>query len=149
MVADDEIVEKAAADDRVQIIFRETPFYAEMGGQVADKGTIETEMGEVIAEIEDVKRAPNGQTMHIARILTEIHSNETYVLHVDEARRRNITKNPIQRRICLHQALKDVLGNHANQAGSLVNPNQLRFDFTHFGQVTAYHQKSWCGWKKS
>lgn len=55
------------------------------------KGTIETETGEVIAEIEDVKRAPNGQTMHIARVLTEIHSNETYVLHVD-GRRRNITK---------------------------------------------------------
>ena len=136
MVADDEIVEKAAADDRVQIIFRETPFYAEMGGQVADKGTIETETGEVIAEIEDVKRAPNGQTMHIARVLTEIHSNETYVLHVDEARRRNITKNHTATHL-LHQALKDVLGNHANQAGSLVNPNQLRFDFTHFGQVTA------------
>ena len=136
MVANDEIVEKAAADDRVQIIFRETPFYAEMGGQVADKGTIETEAGEVIAEIEDVKRAPNGQTMHIARVLTEIHSNETYILHVDEARRRSITKNHTATHL-LHQALKDVLGNHANQAGSLVNPNQLRFDFTHFGQVTA------------
>ncbi|MPM71378.1 Alanine--tRNA ligase [bioreactor metagenome] len=136
MVANDDIVEKAAADDRVQIIFRETPFYAEMGGQVADKGTIETETGEVIAEIEDVKRAPNGQTMHIARVLKEIHSNETYVLHVDESRRRNITKNHTATHL-LHQALKDVLGNHANQAGSLVNPNQLRFDFTHFGQVTA------------
>ena len=136
MVANDEIVEKAAADDRVQIIFRETPFYAEMGGQVADKGTIETEAGEVIAEIEDVKRAPNGQTMHIARVLTEIHSNETYIRHVDEARRRSITKNHTATHL-LHQALKDVLGNHANQAGSLVNPNQLRFDFTHFGQVTA------------
>ena len=85
---------KAAADDRVQIIFRETPFYAEMGGQVADKGTIETEAGEGdLQRIEDVKRAPNGQTMHIARVLTEIHSNEAYVLHVDEARRRSITKN--------------------------------------------------------
>jgi len=136
MVANDEIVEKAAADDRVQIIFRETPFYAEMGGQVADRGTIKTEAGEVIAEIEDVKRAPNGQTMHIARVLTEIHSNETYILHVDEARRRSITRNHTATHL-LHQALKDVLGNHANQAGSLVNPNQLRFDFTHFGQVTA------------
>jgi alanyl-tRNA synthetase len=136
MVAHDEIVEEAAAEEMVQLIFRETPFYAEMGGQVADKGTIETAEGEVVAQIEDVKRAPNGQTMHIARVLTEIHANEVYTLHVDEARRRNITKNHTATHI-LHQALKDVLGSHANQAGSLVNPSHLRFDFTHFGQVTA------------
>jgi len=136
MVTNDEIVEAASTDEMVQLIFRETPFYAEMGGQVADKGTIETSTGQIVAQIEDLKRAPNGQTMHIARVITEIHVNETYSLHVDENRRRNVTKNHTATHI-LHQALKDVLGSHANQAGSLVTPNHLRFDFTHFGQVTA------------
>lgn len=136
LVLGNELVENVEAGDTAQLIFIQTPFYAEMGGQVADTGRILDETGTVMAIVQDVKRAPNGQNLHIVTVEAPMAANETYQLQVDEARRRDITKNHTATHI-LHQALKDVLGSHANQAGSLVAPNHLRFDFTHFGQVTA------------
>lgn len=94
------------------------------------------EAGERVAIITSVKQAPNGQHLHIAQVEGNLNVGQTYQLQVDEARRRNIVKNHTATHL-LHQALKDVLGDHANQAGSLVSANHLRFDFTHFGQVTA------------
>ncbi|MDE1548401.1 alanine--tRNA ligase [Jeotgalibaca caeni] len=137
IIAADELKEQVdQADGTAQLIFVQTPFYAEMGGQVADTGTILDETGHVVGTVVDVKRAPNGQHLHFVEVEGILRANERYTLQVDEERRRNITKNHTATHL-LHQALKDVLGTHANQAGSLVTPNHLRFDFTHFEQATA------------
>lgn len=136
LILEDELQDTAEAGETVQVIFKETPFYAEMGGQVTDKGTLQDKTGKVVGEITEVKRAPNGQHLHTVVVKNQLHVGHVYTLQVDENRRRSITKNHTATHL-LHQALKDTLGSHATQAGSLVAPNYLRFDFTHFGQVTA------------
>ena len=119
-----------------KLIFKETPFYAEMGGQVADTGTVVDQSGAIVAEITDVKKAPNGQFLHTAKVTGNLTEGASYFLQVDQHRRNKIIKNHTATHL-LHKALKEVLGSHANQAGSLVAPGHLRFDFSHFGQVTA------------
>ena len=119
-----------------KLIFKETPFYAEMGGQVADTGTVVDQSGVIVAEITDVKKAPNGQFLHTAKVTGNLTEGASYFLRVDQHRRNKIIKNHTATHL-LHKALKEVLGSHANQAGSLVAPGHLRFDFSHFGQVTA------------
>lgn len=119
-----------------KLIFKETPFYAEMGGQVADTGTVVDQSGVIVAEITDVKKAPNGQFLHTAKVTGNLTEGASYFLQVDQHRRNKIIKNHTATHL-LHKALKEVLGSHANQAGSLVAPGHFRFDFSHFGQVTA------------
>ncbi|MBM9829862.1 alanine--tRNA ligase [Enterococcus faecalis] len=119
-----------------ELIFAETPFYAEMGGQIADRGYVKNTAGEVVANVVDVKKAPNGQFLHKVEVLAPLAEGQIYQLQVDERMRTRILKNHTATHL-LHRALKDVLGEHANQAGSLVAPGHLRFDFTHFGQVTS------------
>lgn len=131
---DNEQCETVPAGTKATLFFDKTPFYAEMGGQVSDTGSI-VENGIVVAQVESVKKAPNGQGMHIVTTSVDMTVGKTYDLVVDVMRRSKITKNHTATHL-LHQALKDVLGEHANQAGSFVSPNYLRFDFTHFGQVT-------------
>lgn len=129
-----EIVSEAHEGDTVQILLDETPFYAESGGQVADKGTLKS--AEAIIEIKDVKKAPNGQHVHEGVVVSGTAKKGLEVTaEVESALRKGIVKNHTATHL-LHQALKDVLGSHVNQAGSLVNENRLRFDFSHFGQVT-------------
>ncbi|WFO46406.1 alanine--tRNA ligase [Bacillus pumilus] len=129
-----EIVTEAHEGDTVQILLDETPFYAESGGQVADKGTLKS--AEVIIDIKDVKKAPNGQHVHEGVVVSGTAKKGLEVTaEVEPALRKGIVKNHTATHL-LHQALKDVLGSHVNQAGSLVNENRLRFDFSHFGQVT-------------
>lgn len=118
-----------------RLVFDVTPFYAEKGGQIGDTGVIRDEQGKTVAEITDVKAAPAGQPLHEAIIHSELTVNKTYTLMVRKERRQLIERNHTATHL-LHQALKDVLGEHASQAGSLVAPDYLRFDFTHFGQVT-------------
>lgn len=124
------------SEGTAQLIFAETPFYAEMGGQVADHGTIKDQNGTIVAHVENVLKAPNGQFLHTVQVTGKLTEGATYELHVDEKMRNRILKNHTATHL-LHRALKDILGDHANQAGSLVAPGHLRFDFTHFGQVTA------------
>ncbi|WP_423253015.1 alanine--tRNA ligase [Melissococcus plutonius] len=124
-------VEKGMAE----LIFAETPFYAEMGGQVADHGIIEDGEGNQVAYVIDVQKAPNGQTLHKVEVTQPMIEGNIYQLHVDKQMRTYIMKNHTATHL-LHRALKDVLGEHATQAGSLVDADHLRFDFTHFGQVT-------------
>ncbi|EDW20622.1 alanine--tRNA ligase [Bacillus pumilus] len=129
-----EIVTEAHEGDTVQILLDETPFYAESGGQVADKGTLKS--AEVNIDIKDVKKAPNGQHVHEGVVVSGTAKKGLEVTaEVESALRKGIVKNHTATHL-LHQALKDVLGSHVNQAGSLVNENRLRFDFSHFGQVT-------------
>lgn len=118
-----------------QLIFDQTPFYAEMGGQVADHGTILDDNGTVVAKVVDVQHAPNGQNLHTVEVENTLKKGATYTLQVDTERRRKVSMNHTATHL-LDQALRQVLGEHTHQAGSLVEPTYLRFDFTNFGQVT-------------
>ncbi len=118
-----------------QLIFDQTPFYAEMGGQVADHGTILDDNGTVVAKVVDVQHAPNGQNLHTVEVENTLKKGATYTLQVDTDRRRKVSMNHTATHL-LDQALRQVLGEHTHQAGSLVEPTYLRFDFTNFGQVT-------------
>ncbi|ENH97613.1 alanyl-tRNA ligase [Gracilibacillus halophilus YIM-C55.5] len=134
LVQEKEAVESATANDEVYLILDETPFYAESGGQIADKGTITND--HVQAEIIDVQKAPNGQNLHRVVIREgTLTKGDQVAAQVDESARQFIVKNHTATHL-LHQALKDVLGDHVNQAGSLVAVDRLRFDFSHFGAVT-------------
>lgn len=135
LVKEGELVEEAKAGDEVHFILDITPFYAESGGQIADKGTIEANGMKL--SVKDVKKAPNGQNLHHA-VVEEgtVMKGLEVTARVDQDNRARIIKNHTATHL-LHQALKDVLGGHVNQAGSLVEPDRLRFDFSHFGQVTA------------
>ncbi len=129
------IVNEAKQGDVVKVIIGQTPFYAESGGQACDKGSIRAEG--VFLQVEDVQKAPNGQHLHTVRVIEgTLTQGLTVTAIVEETERIGIIKNHTATHL-LHRALKDVLGEHVNQAGSLVSENRLRFDFSHFGQVTA------------
>lgn len=135
IILKDEEILSELSEGTAQLIFAETPFYAEMGGQIADNGIIKDQNGAVVARVENVLKAPNGQFLHTVQVTGKLVEGALYELHVDETMRNRILKNHTATHL-LHRALKDILGDHANQAGSLVAPGHLRFDFTHFGQVT-------------
>ena len=134
LVANDKIVEQVTTGE-AQLIFDETPFYAEMGGQVADHGDIFDQAGHKVATVTDVQHAPNGQNLHTVDVLAPMTKDATYQLKVDPAFRQAVSRNHTATHL-LDQALRDVLGEHVHQAGSLVEPDYLRFDFTHAGQTT-------------
>ncbi|KAB7667276.1 alanine--tRNA ligase [Bacillus sp. B1-b2] len=130
-----EEVQTAEAGDEIQFILDQTPFYAESGGQIADKGILVSD--NVTIKVQDVQKAPNGQNLHKGIIETgAVMVNDAIVAKVDSKNRSKIVKNHTATHL-LHQALKDILGTHVNQAGSLVQSDRLRFDFSHFGQITA------------
>lgn len=134
IIKDKERVECAQEGDTVQMIVDRTPFYAESGGQIADKGVFENE--QMLLHVEDVQKAPNGQNLHTVKVVKGTltnHSDLFAKVHVRS--RKGVIKNHTATHL-LHQALKDVLGDHVNQAGSLVSEERLRFDFSHFGQMT-------------
>ncbi|WGN89534.1 alanine--tRNA ligase [Ligilactobacillus faecis] len=135
IIKDEALVAHAVKGDEVQVIFDKTPFYAEMGGQVADKGLIKDLAGQTVAEVKDVQHAPNGQNMHTLKLLQDIQKDESYRLEVDQTFHAKVKKNHTATHL-LDQALRDVLGEHTHQAGSLVEPTYLRFDFTNLGSVT-------------
>lgn len=116
------------------VVLTETPFYAESGGQKADSGRITNDSFE--AEVVDVQKAPKGQHLHQIKVLKgRIKQNELVKTSVNRTIREDIIKNHTATHL-LHQALKDVLGDHISQAGSQVTENGLRFDFTHFNSVS-------------
>ena len=117
------------------LVFEQTPFYAEMGGQVADHGTISDAAGTVVARVVDVQRAPNGQPLHTVEVEGELVVGANYKLEIDHTRRHRVMKNHTATHL-LHAALHNIIGNHAVQAGSLNEQEFLRFDFTHFEAVT-------------
>ncbi|BAB04986.1 alanine--tRNA ligase [Halalkalibacterium halodurans] len=134
IVLDKTVADYVGAGQEAKVILKETPFYAESGGQVADKGIIRGANG--FAVVSDVQKAPNGQHLHTV-IVKEgtLQVNDQVQAIVEETERSGIVKNHTATHL-LHRALKDVLGEHVNQAGSLVSEERLRFDFSHFGQVT-------------
>ena len=135
IISEDEIHETIEGKRKAQLIFDATPFYAEKGGQSGDKGVIQDAEGKIVALVTDTKSAPAGQTLHIVETKSELTVGTEYKLVVSEVRRMLIERNHTATHL-LHQALKDVLGGHVNQAGSLVAPDHLRFDFTHLEQVS-------------
>ncbi len=127
-------IKQATQGDDVIVILEKTPFYAESGGQISDYGTISN--NEVKATVKDVQKAPNGQHLHTVIIENgTLNVNDQVDAKVDAESRAGVVKNHTATHL-LHQALKDVLGKHVNQAGSLVAPDRLRFDFSHFNQIT-------------
>ncbi|WP_155973483.1 alanine--tRNA ligase [Streptococcus ruminantium] len=134
LVADNARVDSLSSGEAL-LVFDKTPFYAEMGGQVADHGVILDEAGNILAEITDVQKAPNGQPLHTAQILAELVVGNRYTVAIDKQRRHRIMKNHTATHL-LHAALHKTIGEHATQAGSLNDQELLRFDFTHFEAVT-------------
>lgn len=135
LIENETLVDETKSDE-AEVIFDKTPFYAEMGGQVADKGDIYDENGEKVAEVIDVQHAPNGQNLHTVSLLQPLKKGASYSLKVDKAFHSKVEKNHTATHL-LDQSLRNVLGGHTQQAGSLVEPNYLRFDFNHFGSVTS------------
>ncbi len=135
IIKDKELTEVASEGDEIQVIIQSTPFYAESGGQVADPGVIRGE--DVQLRVTDVQKAPNGQHVHTAVVESgTIKTGAKITAEINRSNRSAIVKNHTATHL-LHQALKDVLGEHVNQAGSLVGSERLRFDFSHFGQITS------------
>ncbi|AXX73789.1 alanine--tRNA ligase [Limosilactobacillus reuteri] len=128
--------EAQPGDKNIELIFDVTPFYAEMGGQVADTGDIIDNYGKKVGRVVDVQHAPNQQNLHRVELAAPIKKGARYKLVVDRIRHLKIEKNHTATHL-LDQALRNVLGGHTQQAGSLVEEHYLRFDFNHFGQVTA------------
>ncbi len=128
LIVNGQSVESAALDDQVEVILPKTGFYIEAGGQVGDEGYIRGEDWEV--EVSAVRRAAAGIITHIGQVISgqpKVGSKAT--AEVDVVRRHNIMRNHTATHL-LHKALHEVLGDHARQAGSLVSPTHLRFDFT-------------------
>ncbi|MGY4690423.1 alanine--tRNA ligase [Salibacterium sp. K-3] len=131
---DREITDTISEGMTASIILDRTPFYAESGGQVADTGIIYHDQAQ--AQVIDVQKAPNGQNLHTIEVTKgSLRTGSVVDAAVQERSRVDIVKNHTATHL-LHQALKDVLGEHVNQSGSLVEKDYLRFDFSHFGQVT-------------
>ena len=127
-------VERAEKDTAITIILDKTPFHAEGGGQIGDTGYIMGPSGK--AEVTDTKSLANGLTYMIA-IVTEgsLSKGDEVDITVDKVRNLDIARNHTATHL-LQAALRKVLGTHVNQAGSLVTPERLRFDFTHFSPMT-------------
>ncbi|HFH9947156.1 TPA: alanine--tRNA ligase [Streptococcus suis] len=135
IIADNERTE-AVSEGQALLVFDQTPFYAEMGGQVADRGVIKNAAGDIVATVIDVQKAPNGQPLHTVELTASISLGQTYTLEIDTNRRLGVEKNHTATHL-LHAALHNIIGEHATQAGSLNEQDFLRFDFTHFEAVTA------------
>ena len=134
IVADGQLVDMIGEGRECLVILDRTPFYAESGGQVSDRGEITGR--DVRAVVQDVSKAPHGQHVHHVKVESGVlRVGDVVEAAVAKAEREDIMKNHTATHL-LHKALKEVLGGHANQAGSLVEAERLRFDFTHFGAVT-------------
>jgi alanyl-tRNA synthetase len=133
IIKDDELVDNAQEGDTVTVILDKTSFYAESGGQVGDTGVITAKEGFV--RVEDCRKTADGLYLHIGIVEKGLVEKESVVkAATDKERRLAIARNHTTTHL-LHKALKNVVGEHAAQAGSLVDPDRLRFDFTHFSSI--------------
>ena len=134
IVADEELRDEVAAGAEAVVVLDHSPFYAEMGGQVADHGTITADG--VVFTVADVQKNKGGKFMHYGRLAQGVlHVGDTVHAAIDMERRKAIQRAHSTTHL-LDTALKKVLGDHVHQAGSLVEPDRLRFDFTHFEAIS-------------
>ena len=134
IVADEELRDEVAAGAEAVVVLDQSPFYAEMGGQVADHGTITADG--VVFTVADVQKNKGGKFMHYGRLAQGVlHVGDTVHAAIDMERRKAIQRAHSTTHL-LDTALKKVLGDHVHQAGSLVEPDRLRFDFTHFEAIS-------------
>ena len=134
IIIDGKLSDQAAQGQEVILIFDRTPFYAESGGQVGDTGLIKNSNVEI--QVNNVTKSTNGLFLHHCKISKgELKKGDKLELFVDAKNRFATMRNHTATHL-LHKALKVVLGDHIQQAGSLVSPDRLRFDFNHFAQVS-------------
>ncbi len=135
LVKEGAAVEEAAKGEAVEMVVKETPFYGASGGQVGDVGTISAPGFEMA--VDDTAKDPTGMIIHKGRVIQgSVRMGDTVSLAVDAAARKATACHHTATHI-LHAVLRETLGDHVKQAGSLVAPDRLRFDFTHFSQVDA------------
>jgi alanyl-tRNA synthetase len=134
ILKDNQLVDEAYEGDKVSVILEATPFYAESGGQVGDKGEITADT--FVIDVDDCKVISGGRYLHIGTVRTgTVKKGEEATASIDVEARMNAARNHTATHL-LHRALRTVLGNHVDQAGSLVEPDRLRFDFTHISPMT-------------
>ncbi|MCY4623445.1 MAG: alanine--tRNA ligase [Chloroflexi bacterium] len=134
LTPDGDALDSAEAGQDVEVVLRETPFYAEGGGQVGDTGAILSLRGHV--DVSDTQSPIDGLIVHKGRVRSgAIASGDEVEARVDRERRMDVARNHSSTHL-LHEALRRVLGSHVRQAGSLVAPDRLRFDFTHLQAMT-------------
>ena len=134
LIADDEVVSEAAAGQSVEVVLVQTPFYAEGGGQIGDAGTLTGPDG--VIEVHDTQAVMPDVIMHFGKVSEgTVRLGDTVEANVDPMRREDTARNHTATHM-LHAALREVLGPHVRQAGSLVAPERLRFDFSHVQPVT-------------
>ncbi|MCB4302712.1 alanine--tRNA ligase [Clostridioides difficile] len=134
IVKDDELVQSAEEGDKVSIVLDNTTFYPEGGGQVGDCGLITNE--NLVLEVLNTKKGANNSIKHIGIIKSgRISNGDKVKTLVDRETRMSAARNHSATHL-LHKALREVLGEHVNQAGSLVTPERLRFDITHFEAIS-------------
>ncbi|MGA2329072.1 MAG: alanine--tRNA ligase [Bryobacteraceae bacterium] len=135
LVAGQKAVESVQAGQRAELVLDETPFYAEAGGQVGDKGALySVETGDKLAEVEDTYAPVPGLAAHRILALAPLRLGDEARARVDQGLRRSTMRNHTATHL-LHAALRTVLGLHVKQAGSVVDPARLRFDFTHYAAL--------------
>ena len=136
IVIDNEVVESAEAGQNITIVLDKTTFYPEGGGQAGDTGLLISHNEDIVIEITDTKKGANNTIKHIGFVKSgKVNTNEILKTLVNKEVRMASARNHSATHI-LHKVLKEVLGEHVNQAGSLVTPERLRFDVTHFEAVT-------------
>ena len=136
IVKDNEIVESAVAGDKVVVVLDQTTFYPEGGGQAGDTGVLVNKNEDIVVEVVDTKKGANNTIKHIGLVKSGmINNGEKLTTIVNKETRMASARNHSATHI-LHKVLKEVLGDHVNQAGSLVTPERLRFDVTHFEAIT-------------
>ncbi len=131
LVVDQKPVERLDPGTIAEVVLDRTPFYAETGGQVGDRGILTNAAGETLAEVETAYPAVAGLTAHRVRVLRPIHNGDEVRAQVAAPERHSTMRNHTATHL-LHAALRDVLGQHVKQAGSVVEPPRLRFDFSHY-----------------
>ena len=134
LIADDEVSSEATAGQSVEVVLVQTPFYAEGGGQIGDAGTLTGPDGSI--EVHDTQAVMPDVIMHFGKVSEgTVRLGDTVEANVDPMRREDTARNHTATHM-LHAALREVLGPHVRQAGSLVAPDRLRFDFSHVQPVT-------------
>jgi alanyl-tRNA synthetase len=134
LIVDRELVEQVPAGAKAELVLDQTPFYAESGGQVGDRGALFAENGEKIADVESVFPGVRGLSVHRIATLAPIRMGDTLRAEVAAPQRDSTRRNHTATHL-LQAALRQVLGTHVKQAGSVVEPERLRFDFTHYAAM--------------